>query len=152
MKIYVDGSYNESLNLAGYAFAVVENEEIKFVQKEAMILRNGNSVTAELIGVIKALEYCQNQGIQEVTIIHDYNEIPMFAFSYRKTKNPSINSYVRKLREMRETIKVSFLKVKAHTDDRFNNYVDELSRKSIEEFLERLLKNKNNSKHSSENR
>jgi ribonuclease HI len=140
MRIYVDGSYYDDLNIAGFSFCVVEDEEIKFTYKDAMEIKRGNSIIAELLGVIKALEYCNNLGVKEVTIIHDYNEIPMLASSYRNTKNPYINSYARKLRQFCQQLQVSFVKVKAHKNDKFNNYVDEMSRKSVEEYLIKRLK------------
>ena len=64
----------------------------------------------------------------------------MLASSYRNTKNPYINSYARKLRQFCQQLQVSFVKVKAHKNDRFNNYVDEMSRKSVEEYLIKKLK------------
>ncbi|MBB6062821.1 ribonuclease HI [Thermosipho japonicus] len=140
MRIYVDGSYYDNLNIAGFAFCVVKDEEIKFTYKGAMVINRGNSIIAELLGVIKALEYCNNLGVKEVTIIHDYNEIPMLASFYRNTKNPYINSYAKKLRKLYQQLDVSFVKVKAHKNDRFNNYVDEMSRKSVEEYLIKKLK------------
>ena len=140
MKIYVDGSYYEDLRIAGYAFAVIEDENLKHVVKGAKSIKKGNSIISELLGVINALEYCKSNKIKEIVIFHDYNEIPMFASAYRKTKNSYINVYINKLRKLCQEINVTFKKVKAHKNDKFNNLVDRLSRESIEEFMVDRLK------------
>lgn len=134
MKIYVDGSFKRADQIIGYAFAIVLNEQIIYTYKNAMRIKYGNSVLAELIGVINALEFCLKNGIEKVTIVHDYDEIPMYASLFRRSKNSKINFYARRLRDLCQKIDVSFLKVKAHKNDVFNNYVDMLSRECVNEF------------------
>ncbi|ABR31520.1 ribonuclease H [Thermosipho melanesiensis] len=142
MYIYVDGSYYQELSIAGYAFCIVDEDKEIFTKSGAIILKNANSVVAELVAVINALRYCERNNITNVTIVHDYNEIPMFATAYRKTKNRKINSYIYELKRLYNKLDVSFKKVKAHKNDEFNNLVDKLSRESVEKFLVKQLKRK----------
>ncbi|ANQ54530.1 ribonuclease H [Thermosipho sp. 1063] len=139
MTIYVDGSYSNTYQVASCAFCVVKDGEIIDVRKTAKRIKKGNSVISELLGVVMALKYCKMKGISQVTIVHDYNEIPMFASSYRRTKNHIVNNYIKELIKLKNQIDVSFKKVKAHTNDKFNNLVDELSRENLRNYIEKEL-------------
>ncbi|QTA38417.1 reverse transcriptase-like protein [Thermosipho ferrireducens] len=149
MKLYVDGSYSDLFKVASYAFCLVDDEEnILKIKKGARYLKKGNSVISEIIGTIEALKYCAKNNIKNVVIYHDYNELPMFASKYRRTKNPIINAYIKTLSKMREDTNISFKKVTAHKDDKYNNLVDKLSREHMQEYIEKniipkLMKNDN---------
>ncbi|ONN26556.1 hypothetical protein XJ44_08840 [Thermosipho affectus] len=141
MTIYVDGSYSDTYKVASYAFCVVENGEIIDVRKGTKMIKGGNSVVAELLGVVRALKYCKTKGITSVTIVHDYNKIPIFASSCIRTRNGIINDYIRNLVTLKRQLNVSFKKVKAHLNDEFNNMVDKLSRGKLNDYIKNVFPN-----------
>ncbi len=133
MTIYTDGSYSNQTNVLGYAFCVVEDHTVQQFS-DAFVLKRGSSTIAEIIAVIKSLEYCKKNGIENPVIVHDYNELPFLAFGYRKSP-PSMYSFVRQLQELTKKVKPRFRKVEAHKDDEYNNLVDRLAKESMRKFV-----------------
>lgn len=79
------------------------------VQSSTRKLKKDNSVITELIVVIKALRYYnENEFKKEVTIVHDCNEISMFATSYGKSRNNFMNNYIRELVKLYNLLNVRF--------------------------------------------
>ncbi|HBJ81393.1 reverse transcriptase-like protein [Pseudothermotoga sp.] len=133
MTIYTDGSYSNQTNVLGYAFCVVEDHTV-LEFSNAFILKRGSSTIAEVVAVIKSLEYCKKNGIQNPVIVHDYNELPFFAFGYRKCP-PSMYNFVKHLQELTKKVRPRFRKVEAHKDNEYNNLVDRLAREAMQKLI-----------------
>ncbi|MGJ8455637.1 RNase H family protein [Pseudothermotoga sp. U03pept] len=139
MTIYTDASYSNQTNVLGYAFCLVEDGKVEHFS-DAFILKNGSSTIAEIIAVTKSLEYCLKNNIQNPVVVHDYNELPFFAFGYRKCP-PSMYKFVKTLQKLTQEVKPRFRKVEAHKDDIYNNTVDKLAREKMQEFISRQKNN-----------
>ncbi|MEJ5229525.1 MAG: ribonuclease H [Pseudothermotoga sp.] len=138
MTIYTDGSYSNQTNVLAYAFCLVENDTVQHFS-DAFILKNGSSTIAEIIAVTKSLEYCLKNGIQNPVVVHDYNELPFFAFGYRKCP-PSMYKFVKTLQKLTQEVKPRFRKVEAHKDDLYNNSVDKLAREAMQKLVSEKTK------------
>lgn len=132
MTIYTDGAYSDKLKVLAYAFCIVQDHKAEEFS-DAFILKNGSSTIAEVIAVIKSLEHCKKNGIDSPVIVHDYNELPFFAFGYRRCP-PSMYRFVKHLQELTKAVKPRFRKVEAHKDDKYNNLVDKLARETMQKF------------------
>ena len=135
MTIYTDGSYSNQTSVLGYAFCFVEDGKVEYFS-DAFILKNGSSTIAEIVAVTKSLEYCLKNGIQNPVVVHDYDELPFFAFGYRRCP-PSMYKFVKTLQRLTREVKPRFRKVEAHKDDTYNNIVDKLAREAMQKFFSR---------------
>jgi len=88
------------------------------------------------VAVTKSLEYCLKNGIQNPVVVHDYDELPFFAFGYRRCP-PSMYKFVKTLQRLTREVKPRFRKVEAHKDDTYNNIVDKLAREAMQQFFSR---------------
>ncbi len=129
--IYVDGSYKNGGY--GYGFALIKKddviyEEYGYVKEE--IFRVQNNIGGELLSVIKSLEYCKKNNIKDVIIYFDYWGIFKFATGVWKPKSESTKYYYQKFKEI--GLEPVFVKVEAHQNVKWNEYVDNLAKKGSE--------------------
>lgn len=126
--IYVDGSFYN--NGYGYGLAVVKNDEMIFSDYgyiEEKIFREQNNIGGELVASIKAMEWCKKNNINNVFILHDYVGVAKFANGTFKAKTPSTSYYHNKMKQF--GISPKFVKVAAHSNNKWNDVVDNLAKK-----------------------
>jgi len=134
IDIWVDGSCIQQpgrrLHL-GWAYLVMDGDHEVHrasgndIPRDAVRHRN---VAGEIIAVLKAVSWCQSQGIRSLTIHHDYQGLASWAVGAWKTNTPLTQTYA-------QTIKTSGLaihwnKVRAHSGERGNEVVDQLAKQA----------------------
>ena len=134
IEIWVDGSCipqsDGSLRL-GWGLLVKENgKEIHRdkghdIPQYAVVHRN---VAGEILGILKALKWCQAQGITEVTIYFDYQGLENWGTGAWRAKLPFTQSYAKAIQE--SGITIHWVKVRAHSGDPENDIVDQLAKEA----------------------
>ena len=134
LQVYVDGSYSKDQNRAGFGCVFVKDGIIlKEFSLETSIPPNDNlwNVSAEIAGVLYAVDWCVEKRIPSVNIFYDYEGLrSWYDGSWKATKPTTIN-YVNKMNELKKSIHIEFSKVKAHSGDYFNEKADDLAKKAI---------------------
>lgn len=131
--IYVDGSYELSSGRYAYGMVVVEKGEETASFKEA---RQGEfsamrNVAGEVLGAMKAMAYAKEHGYRKLTLYFDYQGIESWALGTWKRNNPLTQGYHEFYQNMRNVLRVKFMKVKGHSGDRFNDRADELAKSAF---------------------
>lgn len=133
IHIYADGSYKDGV--VGFGFVVVENNKVLYSYSgslndpEASRLRN---VSGEIAAVIKAMEFCEQNKISELTIHYDYKGLEDWATGKWRAKTPFTMKYVDSIKEYMKKIKIEWVKVESHTGVYFNEVVDKLAKAGTE--------------------
>lgn len=132
IAIWVDGSCfpqrDGSLRI-GWGLLVKQDDEEVYRAKgndippEAVEHRN---VAGEIFGILKALDWCQEQGITEVTLYFDYQGLESWATGAWRAKLPFTQSYAQAVKASGITIHWS--KVQAHSGNPENEIVDRLAK------------------------
>jgi ribonuclease HI len=136
---YVDGSYNAETNTSGYGMVIVKDgisiyEEYKsFANHKFNQFRN---VFGEVTGCTKAVEYAIKNGYRSICIAYDYTGIKHWATGEWKRNNEMTDRYNIFMQKKMNEIDIYFKKIKAHASveeggDKFNEYADELAKKSV---------------------
>lgn len=133
----MDGSYNASKSLwGGGAYLVEEDLKIKACGIDATGSQN---IAGELNATVRALEHINahlGHKYQLIEICHDYSGIEQLALGKCNAHAKICLAYQTKMRRLLRRLRVNhnclvtFRKVKAHSNDKFNNLVDKLSRKA----------------------
>lgn len=127
---YVDGSYNSNKKAYGSGVVIIKDEE---VIKEMSIIGNNSSwaemrnVAGEIKAAILAMNYAASKGYKSITIFYDYQGIESWATGEWKAKKECTKSYKEYFDEISKIVNVSFIKVKAHSGDKYNNMADRLA-------------------------
>lgn len=128
---FIDGSYNDSSKRYSFGCILITpngdviKESGSGEDAEAVIIRN---VAGELQGVIFALKWAQANNFNNVQINYDYEGIEKWAVGKWNAKNKIAKIYVNEINKYRESIKISFLKRDAHTNDPLNDEADSLAK------------------------
>lgn len=130
---YVDGSYNiETCEFSFGAVIFLDNEMQTFSQKfsdpELASMRN---VAGEIKGSEFVMRYCLEKGIKEVAIYYDYEGISAWAEGRWKTNKHGTIAYKEFYDEIKDKLKVTFVKVKGHSGDTYNDMADRLAKDAL---------------------
>lgn len=130
---YVDGSYHAQTQ--EYSYGVVffyRQEERHFSKMEQDIeLATMRNVAGEIRGAQYAMAYAIEQGVEELTIYHDYEGIAKWCTGEWKTNKEGTRAYKAYYDSVKEKITIHFIKVKGHSHDTYNDLADRLAKEAL---------------------
>lgn len=136
IEVWVDGSCfpqkDGSLRLGWGLLAKKNGVEIyrdkgNDIPQSAMNHRN---VAGEILAILKAVKWCQSQGITEMTIYFDYQGLENWVTGAWRTKLPFTQAYAQTVIE--SGISIHWVKVKAHSGNPENDLVDQLAKEGAQ--------------------
>ena len=133
VEIYVDGSYHAGTKEFSYGMVVlIDGKEKKFSQKmtdpELAQMRN---VAGEIKGSEAAMQYALDHRIPSIIIYHDYQGIASWCNGDWKANKPGTIAYRDFYQKAKEKVHIEFRKVKGHSNDKYNDMVDELAKEAL---------------------
>lgn len=150
VAIYTDGSrkshpVTEKL-IFGYGVGIVDNGELAHVFGGASDYEGYavyENVAGELLGAVEAFRYVKTNlpQVKKVILFYDYQGIGEWAKHNWKAKNIMTQRYVQFMDAFQaETgIVIEFRHVKGHVGNRFNEAVDEVAGKAIDDFIAKSM-------------
>ena len=133
VEIYVDGSYHAATKEFSYGMVVlIDGREEKFSQKmsdpELAQMRN---VAGEIKGSEAAMQYALDHKIPSIIIYHDYQGIASWCNGDWKANKAGTIAYRDFYRKAKQKVHIEFRKVKGHSNDKYNDMVDELAKEAL---------------------
>lgn len=130
---YVDGSYNTATKEYSYGMVIlIDGQEITDSKKgsdpELASMRN---VAGEIKGAEAAMQYALDHNIKNLTIYYDYEGIAKWCLGEWKTNKEGTKAYKAFYEQAKQKLSISFVKVKAHSADRYNDMADALAKQAI---------------------
>lgn len=132
---YVDGSYNAATGEYGCGVVFLSaDEEFHLSRKgadaELAAMRN---VAGEILGAELAMKRAVELGLQRLSIYHDYQGVASWCLGDWKTNKEGTRAYKAYFDSIRDRLEVRFVKVKAHSGDRYNDVADRLAKQAVSE-------------------
>ncbi|MEA1884808.1 MAG: RNase H family protein [Thermotogota bacterium] len=125
-QAYVDGSYINSNT--GYGAVILKlGIPIKKISGHLDASDGLRQVSGELQAVREVLKYCQENNIQEIALFYDYTGIKEWAEDTWKANNDVTKAYKAFMKK--NSVKIQWFKVKAHSGNVFNEMADMLAKK-----------------------
>ncbi|MDF2821993.1 MAG: ribonuclease [Clostridiales bacterium] len=131
---YVDGSYNNDIKRYGFGCVLItpDGEIIREFgagdDPESAAIRN---VAGELLGAMFATKWAIKNEYKAVEIRHDYEGIAKWITGDWKAKNEMVQKYVKVMNQFKASIAITFVKVKAHSNEEFNEEADRLAKEAV---------------------
>lgn len=130
---YVDGSYNIETCEFSFGAVVFSDGEMqtfseKYSDPELASMRN---VAGEIKGSEFVMRYCLENDIKEIDIYYDYEGISAWAEGRWKTNKHGTIAYKEFYDEIKDKLKVRFVKVKGHSGDTYNDLADRLAKDAL---------------------
>lgn len=131
---FTDGSFEESVGK--YSFGVVaispDGKERRFSGRgeEPAFLPTRN-IAGEVDGVLTAVRWAFLNGYEKIKIYHDYEGLSAWAIGVWATNSPISVYYVREFAKYKGVVDVKFVKVKGHSNHKYNEMVDQLAKEAL---------------------
>ena len=109
---------------AGKGFAVVAEEIRKLAEQS-------NQFTEEIKASELAMQYALDNGYTSLSIYHDYQGIASWCLGEWKTNKAGTIAYKQFYDDIKDKLKVHFIKVKGHSGDEYNEIADRLAKKAL---------------------
>ena len=131
--VYCDGSYNVKTNEYSFgAVLLIDAKEYNFKRKfgpdEYSEYRN---VSGEVRGAAFMINYCLKKSLKEINLCYDYVGIEKWFLGEWKANNVLTQNYQDFGQKVKNKIKVNFIKIKAHSNDKYNDLADRLAKDAL---------------------
>lgn len=130
-KIYTDGSCLSNPGIGGWAFIIIENEDIEVIGYNSE--NNTTNNRMELEAVIQALTYLEKN---ECKLYTDSQWVLNCAIG--KWKRKANLDLWEKYNKISKNIKINWEWVKAHNGDKYNELVDNFARSEAKNYEKNL--------------
>lgn len=133
-EIYVDGSYNDSTKEFSYGMIVLrEGKEYKFADKfNDATLSEMHNVAGEIKGAEAAMQYALKNSLKNIALYHDYEGIAKWCLGQWQAKKEGTKAYKAFYDEIKQQVNIKFIKVKGHSNNKFNDIADELAKQALD--------------------
>ena len=130
---YVDGSYDDSQKAFAYGVIIFycggeERLAEKFINAERANLRN---VAGEIEGAKRVMKFCLDNEITSVDLFYDYEGIEKWCTGAWRTNISATQEYKKYYNEVSKHVKVNFVKVIAHSGNKYNEVADQLAKAAL---------------------
>ncbi len=129
---YVDGSFNVDTMVYGYGVVMMYHGGEEYYkgsgnEENMSAMRN---VAGEILGATYAMKYAYDHDIKNLVIYHDYEGIAKWCLGEWKTNKLETQTYKNKYQEYSKKVNISFVKVKGHSGDKYNDLADALAKEA----------------------
>lgn len=133
MIAYIDGSFHEESKY--YSFGAViftaEGKESYFKKEKDLKLVDMRNVAGEILGAKFAMEEALKRKKDTLYLYYDYMGIEKWATGEWKTNKYGTKEYKKFYDSIKDSLRVVFMKVKAHSGNEYNEEADKLAKKAL---------------------
>ena len=126
---YVDGSFNLPEKTYGAGVVLIKDGSEEHFKKS---YKDSHYVHRNVAGEVKASELAIDlaieQGYKKIIIYHDYQGIKSWAEGDWKANNELTKTYKAFINDRKKQIQIDFVKVKGHSNDKYNDLADRLAK------------------------
>jgi ribonuclease HI len=132
--VYTDGSFTDRKpEVSGWGIVVVLNDVI-IHEDYGQARPDSRQIGGELKAAMMGMLWARQNGFQHVEIHHDYTGVAWFVDgTWKKPKKELPKKYIEFTNKAMSVIDISFVKVKAHTGNYYNERADALANKGVNE-------------------
>ena len=134
VEAYVDGSYEHCIREYGSGVVILKDGEVQKAYSEKgneeslVTMRN---VAGEIEAAKLAMSYCIDNNIENLILYFDYEGIEKWCTGVWKTNKTGTIDYKKYYDSIKDKLNVKFVKVKAHSGDKYNEEADKLAKRAI---------------------
>ncbi|MDD2505257.1 MAG: viroplasmin family protein [Bacilli bacterium] len=134
--VYTDGSFNKDYDYVSYGCVCLSKNNPEYrISGVAVDKYDSNQVFGEIKGVLEALDYAIYKGFKKAYVMHDYEGLGKWITKEWRLKSQISMDYNDEIEKRKKSIEIDFIKVAAHTGNKYNEIADKLAKyelKSLE--------------------
>lgn len=134
IEAYVDGSYEHSIKAYGSGVVMLKDDIIEktySIKGEDELLVGMRNVAGEIEAAKIAMAHCISNNIDNLTLYFDYEGIEKWCIGVWKANKEGTIQYKKFYNSIKDKLNVKFIKVKAHSGDKYNEEADKLAKAAI---------------------
>lgn len=133
LTAYVDGSYCAGTGEFSYGMVLLwGDQELCLAERmEDLQLAQMHNVAGEIKGAEAAMRYALEHGFEKLAIYHDYEGISKWCLGQWKTNKEGTRAYKAFYDSISSRLKVRFVKVTGHSNDKYNDMADRLAKEAL---------------------
>lgn len=134
VKIYVDGSYCNTQKAYGSGACVIKNDTIltqAYFSNNDEYMVGMRNVAGEIIAALESVKWAISNNYKYIELYYDYEGIQKWAQGEWKTNKVGTEMYASEMKKLLQQIEVKFVKVAAHSGNKYNDLADSLAKKSL---------------------
>ena len=134
VRAYVDGSFDAATSRFSCGVVFIDRDAKPIQMNQAFddeALAEHRNVSGEVMGAMKAIDYAMEHGHTELIVFHDYEGIAKWANDEWKANNTLTKHYKDFVKTARISMKIDFVKVAAHTGNKYNEMADKLAKEAL---------------------
>lgn len=129
VEFYVDGSYNSVTDKVGSAYIGLVDGKPLFKGTAQLSNKTGlRNIFGEITAAFATVKLAKKKGYSKIKIYYDYSGIEKWVTGEWKAKNQITQKYSKLMQN--SGVSIEFVKVKAHSGNKWNEVVDEMARKA----------------------
>ena len=135
LSAYVDGSFDKETARFAYGVIMLDGDNTVAMMSAAdddPELASMHNVAGEIKGAEAAIQFCLDHGVKELTIFHDYEGIAKWPLGLWKANKLGTQAYRDFYKEAVKSMKITFVKVKGHSGNKYNDMADKLAGIALE--------------------
>ncbi len=126
---YVDGSFNLPEKTYGAGVVLIKDGEEEYFKKAYTdSYYTHRNVAGEVKASELAIDLAIEKSYKKIIIHHDYQGIQAWAEGDWKANNDLTQSYKAFINDRKKYIQIAFVKVKGHSNDKYNDLADRLAK------------------------
>lgn len=135
MKAYTDGSFRKKANGdygVGWSFVLLDDDDMIVYEDYGSYneYKEQRNVGGEIYAVVELVLYCEEHGIKDLEIHHDYIGICAWVTGAWKCKQELTQRYREFMLE--SPLNITFVHVDGHSGNKWNDYVDGRAKLGVE--------------------
>lgn len=136
MIAFVDGSYEKISKTYGSGIAVLnfDNDSVEEYKEAGIDKWDQWNIVGEVEASKYAIKLAKEKKIKKLCIYHDLKNLSLWASGSWQAKNEYTQDYVRYVEKYSKDVDITFVKVKGHSANKYNDIADRLAREAIEEY------------------
>jgi ribonuclease HI len=134
LEAYVDGSYEHCIRAYGSGVVILKDNKVEktySTKGENESLVSMRNVAGEIEAAKIAMQYCINNNVENLTLYFDYEGIEKWCNGAWKANKEGTIDYKKFYDSIKNKLNVKFVKVKAHSGNKYNEEADRLAKASI---------------------
>ena len=135
VKAYVDGSY--LYDKVGYGAVIVDGDKILAEISGQTPNVGQRQITGEIYAAMAAVDWAEKTNLQEIEIVYDYIGVSCWANGSWRANNDQTKFYASFMQNRK--VKISYLKIKGHSNDKFNDHADSLAKLGTSKLIDAPL-------------
>ena len=90
-----------------------------------------HNVAGEILGAVAVIRYCLEHHVPALEIHHDYEGVGKWATGLWKANKVGTQAYAALCRQAMAQMQLTFVKVKGHSGNQWNDLADTLARRAL---------------------